>query len=62
VVNAVAEGLPGRSRKDKRARAWALLAILSGGVTMARAVADKDVSAAIASACRVAALNACAEP
>ncbi|MBR0716341.1 TetR/AcrR family transcriptional regulator [Bradyrhizobium liaoningense] len=61
VVNAVADGLPGRSRKDKRARAWALLAILSGGVTMARAVADKDVSAAIASACRVAALNACVE-
>ena len=61
VVNAVAEGLPGRSRKDRRARAWALLAILSGGVTMARAVADKDVSAAIAAACRVAALNACVE-
>lgn len=61
VVSAVAEGLPGRSRKEKRARAWALLSILSGGVTMARAVADKDVSAAIAAACRVAALNACTE-
>jgi AcrR family transcriptional regulator len=61
VVNAVAEGLPGRSRKEKRARAWALLSILSGGVTMARAVADKEVSAAIAAACRVAALNACAD-
>ncbi|MBR0826556.1 TetR/AcrR family transcriptional regulator [Bradyrhizobium manausense] len=61
VVNAVADGLLGRSRKEKRARAWALLSILSGGVTMARAVADKEVSAAIASACRVAALNACAE-
>lgn len=60
VVSAVAEGLSGRSRKEKRARAWALLAILSGGVTMARAVADKDVSAAIAAACRIAALNACA--
>lgn len=61
VAAAVADGLPGRSRKERRARAWALLAILSGGVTMARAVADRDVSAAIASACRVAALNACAE-
>ena len=61
VVNAVADGLPGRSVKDRRARAWALLSILSGGVTMARAVADKDVGAAIASACRAVALNACAE-
>jgi len=61
VVGAVADGLPGRSAKERRARAWALLAILSGGVTMARAVADKDVGAAIASACRAAALNACAE-
>jgi AcrR family transcriptional regulator len=61
VVNAVADGLPGRLPKDRRARAWALLSILSGGVTMARAVADKDVSAAIASACRAAALKACAE-
>jgi TetR/AcrR family transcriptional repressor of nem operon len=61
VVNAVADGLPGRSVKDRRARAWALLSILSGGVTMARAVADKEVGAAIASACRAAALNACAE-
>jgi AcrR family transcriptional regulator len=61
VVTAVADGLPGRSRKEKRARAWALLSILSGGVTMARAVADKDVSASIAAACRVAALNACTE-
>lgn len=61
VAAAVADGLPGRSRKERRARAWALLSILSGGVTMARAVADRDVSAAIASACRVTALNACAE-
>lgn len=61
VAAAVADGLPGRSRKERRARAWALLSILSGGVTMARAVVDRDVSAAIASACRVAALNACAE-
>ena len=61
VVNAVADGLPGRTAKERRARAWALLSILSGGVTMARAVADKDVSAAIASACRAAALKACAE-
>jgi AcrR family transcriptional regulator len=58
VVKAVADGLPGRASKDKRARAWALLSILSGGVTMARAVADKEVSATIAAACRVAALNA----
>jgi hypothetical protein len=61
VVNAVADGLSGRSVRERRARAWALLSILSGGVTMARAVADRDVGAAIASACRAAALKACAE-
>lgn len=56
VVSAVADGLQGRSRKDRLARAWALLSILSGGVTMARAVDDADTSAAIATACRAAAL------
>jgi AcrR family transcriptional regulator len=44
VVERVARGLQARrgapSRKD---RAWALLALLSGGVTMARATADASV-------------------
>jgi TetR/AcrR family transcriptional repressor of nem operon len=58
VAHAVADGLSGSSAADRLERAWALLAILSGGVTMARAVHDPAVSAAIASAVRKAALEA----
>jgi TetR/AcrR family transcriptional repressor of nem operon len=54
VASAVADGLEG-SRRYRLSRAWALLAMLSGGVTMARAVADEKASAAIAKACRSAA-------
>jgi AcrR family transcriptional regulator len=56
VIDAIAAGLDGRSRKDRESRAWALLSILSGGVTMARAVGDEAAGAAIAAACRSAAL------
>ena len=59
VVEAVAEGLEGGSCEERQARARALLSVLSGGVTMARAVADEDASATIASACRSAALLIC---
>jgi TetR/AcrR family transcriptional repressor of nem operon len=58
VVNAVADGLPGGAEADRARRAWALLAILSGGVTLARAVADPAVSNEIAAALRKAALAA----
>ena len=49
---------PGRNAKDRLSRAWALLAILSGGVTLARAVHDRPASDAIAAAVRKAALEA----
>ena len=56
VVDAVAEGLPpGGTEDDRRARATALLALLSGGVTMARAVRDPDLSRAIAASVATAA-------
>jgi TetR/AcrR family transcriptional regulator, transcriptional repressor for nem operon len=50
VVDATAAGLPGKSPTARRKLAWAVLAILSGGVTLARAVNDPKVSAQIAGA------------
>lgn len=58
VVDAVAEGLEGGTLADRRKRAWALLSLLSGGVTLARAVADDSVSNKIAASIRAAALHA----
>jgi AcrR family transcriptional regulator len=59
VVRAVADGLAGGGNAaDRLQRAWALLAILSGGVTLARAVSDPAASDAIAAAVRKAALAA----
>ena len=58
VADAVAEGLEGGTLAERRQRAWALLSILSGGVTLARAVADEEVSSGIADAVKSAALQA----
>jgi hypothetical protein len=61
VAQAVADGLRGRDAEDRMSRAWSLLAILSGGVTLARAVRDPSASNAIASAIRKTALAAAGE-
>ena len=57
IVEAVAQGLPERegapSRQD---RAWSLLALLSGGVTMARSLGQQQASDEIASSLRTIAL------
>ncbi len=58
VVDAVAEGLDGGALADRKKRAWALLSILSGGVTLARAVVDAQISSGIAASIRSAALKA----
>lgn len=58
VVEAVAEGLDGGAPADRRTRALALLSLLSGGVTLARAVVDAQVSSGIAASVRSAALQA----
>jgi TetR/AcrR family transcriptional repressor of nem operon len=58
VAQAVADGLPGSDPADRLQRAWALLAILSGGVTLARAVEDQATSDSIAAAVRTTALAA----
>lgn len=60
LVERVARGLPSRPgappRKD---RAWALLALLSGGVTLARATADASVGEQAAAALKRVALTIC---
>jgi TetR/AcrR family transcriptional repressor of nem operon len=61
VVRAVADGLSGASAARRLERAWALLAILSGGVTLARAVKDQAVANGIAAAIRKAALETAGE-
>lgn len=50
VMAATAAGLPAGDESASRARAWALLALLAGGVTLARAVPDPALSAEIAAA------------
>ena len=56
VAQSVADGFAGGSSKERLDRAWAFLAILSGGVTMARAVADKAISDSIVKGARMAAM------
>jgi AcrR family transcriptional regulator len=58
VAQAVADGLSGTDAADRLQRAWALLAILTGGVTLARAVEDQATSDTIAAAVRKTALAA----
>ena len=58
VADAVADGLSGADPADRLQRAWALLAILTGGVTLARAVEDQATSDTIAAAVRKTALAA----
>ena len=58
VVEAVAEGLVGGPLADRKKRAWALLSILAGGVTLARAVVDAQVSNGIVTSIRSAAFQA----
>jgi TetR/AcrR family transcriptional regulator, transcriptional repressor for nem operon len=58
VAQAVADGFEGGAASERLDRAWAFLAILSGSVTMARAVDDKAISDAIARGARDAALRA----
>jgi hypothetical protein len=56
VIGSVADGLDGKP-KVRREEATALLAILVGGVTLARAVHDEEFGNEIASAIRKAALR-----
>lgn len=61
VVEQVAKGLPEGTLADRRKSAWALLSILAGGVSIARAVDDPEVSARIARSVKAFALAVIAE-
>lgn len=56
VIDAAADGLAGDSETERRAKATALLALLAGGVSLARAVKDPALSEEIAASVRQAAL------
>jgi AcrR family transcriptional regulator len=58
IVRAVADGLAGSSAENRSDRAWSLLSILAGGVTLARAMGDPKLAGAIAASLRKAALDA----
>lgn len=58
IVGLIADGLNGGSEDARRARAWAMLSTLIGGLTLSRAVANPDIANAIAASARTAAIAA----
>ena len=58
IIDLAADGLEGGSKEDKRSRAWAMLSILIGGLTMARAVKTKKTTNEIAQSIKATAINA----
>lgn len=58
IVGLIANGLSGVSDEARRARAWAMLSTLIGGLTLSRAVANPDIANRIAAAARAAAVAA----
>lgn len=49
VARQLADGLEGKTEEERRQKAWSLMALLSGGVTMARSIASLEAQKAIAS-------------
>jgi TetR/AcrR family transcriptional regulator, transcriptional repressor for nem operon len=62
VVGAIAKRLPQASAAERRNRAWALVSILSGAVSMSRALADDALATRAAKAVRTAALAIATTP
>lgn len=67
IADLVARGLGGRSDEDRRARAWAMLGVLIGGINVARAmkgtqVADEVANAIIAATIKAAGRTRLTEP
>ena len=58
IVNLIAQGLSGSSDKDCRARAWSMLSLLIGGLTIARAMKSVKASEEVAEAIKVTAIKA----
>ena len=57
VIKLIAQGLPDGDTTENCQRAWALLVMLSGGVTMMRALVDETLATEVASTIKVAALT-----
>ena len=57
VAEAVAEGLPNGTLAARRKTAWAILSVLSGGVSIARSAADPRIGAQIAAGVKNAVLK-----
>jgi len=58
IAGLIANGLSGGTDEARRARAWAMLSTLIGGLTLSRAVANPEIANGIAAAARTAALAA----
>lgn len=56
VIDLIAQGFPPATTNENVDRAWALLSLLSGGVTMTRALADEELAERVAHGVRSAAL------
>jgi TetR/AcrR family transcriptional repressor of nem operon len=57
IVGLIAEGLEGGSVEERESRAWSVLGVLIGGLTMARAVSSESEAENIASSIKIAAIN-----
>ncbi|VAW65160.1 Transcriptional regulator, AcrR family [hydrothermal vent metagenome] len=57
IAELIANGLEGESKAERLARAWAMLGILIGGLTMARAVKTQKAADEIALSIRTSAIN-----
>lgn len=58
IADLVAKGLAGGSLDERKSRAWAMLGVLIGGLTVARAVKTRKIAEEIAAAIRAAAVAA----
>ena len=56
IVSLIADGLKEGDFKDRESRAWAIITSLVGGLTFARAVADRKTADTIAESAKSAAL------
>ncbi len=58
IADLIADGLAGKSINDRRARAWAMLGVLIGGINLVRAMKRVKVADDVADAIKAAAIQA----
>ncbi len=61
ITTLIAQGLSGNSHEERLSRAWSLLSVLIGGLTMVRAVASNSTAQVIADSIIRTAINAAGE-